>query len=283
MAHPIYAYLSDEIGINATLSLASGTADAFNPLANLKDRNPAVAFITSSSGTAVDIRYDHGSAKQLDGFSLHGLNVPAGTNVRVMRAAVSDFSVVGLDAAVPIETYPNDGLPLPTFVDLRQVSGHGGATGYRYTRLYIPSLAQLVGLGSTMLWQTLRQDIRNVRYPVRDVEVQPSSRPQRTAYGGKRVKGLGVRLRAWPCAFRLRQSEHGVTVSLSDFEAMVALFRACRGQANGFLWVRDPTSTDARFVSFDRDVLESELVAPTVHDLEVGMDEYSLGLALPTA
>src|SRR3990167_8747059 len=121
MACPIYARYSDEIGHLATVTLPTGTADANNPLANVQTFDPMVVFLTSSSGTAVDILWDHTSAIDAKLFSLHHYNIPAGTNVRIQRNATDSWATPTMDGDVVIPTYPQVGLPLPVGVDLTAV------------------------------------------------------------------------------------------------------------------------------------------------------------------
>jgi hypothetical protein len=275
VARPIYARVSDERGGAATVTVSTATADANYPVTNVQNRNPAIPFLTSSSGTAVNIDFDHGSAVDVLLVSLHGYNIPAGTAVKIQRGTTQGATTI--DHAIVIPTYGADGLPMPPWADVTAASGYNGSTGFRWTRIHIPSLAQKVGVGFIGLWGAKRQDIVNVSYPARTVEVQGTATQRRTAYGGKKVKGLGVRLRSQPARFRC-----GGT----DYTALQTLFRTCKGPLNGFLWIRDTSINDAWWASFDRDVWDETLIGVTFGTratLELGIDEYSIGLALPTA
>lgn len=264
----IYARYSDEAGHLGTASLGTGTADANYPVANVLDLNPANPFLTSSSGTAVDIDIDLGSAKTIYLVSIHGHNIPAGTDVRAQRGASSGASTV--DDAVVIPTVPLDGLPLPVGVDLSAT-----AASYRYFRLHIPSLAQKVGVGAIGLWTAKRTDLQNVLYPVRDTEQEPTVSFQ-TAYGARRAYALGARLRSQPASFLWREAV--------EYAALLALFRDARGSAHPFLWWRDPIGgSDAWLSVFADDNLERAMVTPAHSRVDTVIQEVGMGVALPTS
>jgi len=264
-----YARGTDEIGHSATLTLSGATANVRYPATNVQLLKPSTVFLTSTTGTVVDLVFDHGSAVDLQLFSLHHHNLPAGTNVRIQRHATNSWGAPTMDGAVVIGTYPQVGLPSPVGVDLTAVTGYNGVTGFRYTRLHIPILAQLVGLGAVCLWAAKRVDLTNVRYPVSDEERQPESR-WATAYGAQISYRFGIRLRAQPFTFRHRDA---------GWAAFLTLFRA----SGPFLWWRDPTGSDAMLCRFDSDTMKFQLPVNTVHDVSDVMRELGAGLAIPTA
>jgi len=264
----IYARGTDEIGHLATVTLSGATANSRYPVTNVQLRKPSTVFLTSTTGTVVDVLYDHGAAVDAQLFSLAHHNIPAGTNVRIQRNATNAWATPTMDGAVVIATYPQAGLPYPVGVDLTAVVGYNGATGLRWTRLHIPILSQKVGLGAASLWAAKRTDLTNVRYPVKDQERQPESRWP-TAYGAQIRYPLGIRLRAQPFVFRHRDA---------GYDAFLTLFRA----GGPFLWWRDPTGSDARLCLFDSDTMNFELPVNTVHDVSDIMRELGAGLAIPT-
>lgn len=263
----IYAKPTDEVGHLATVSLSTGTADTNYPVANVKTFDPAKAFLTSSSGTGVDIDFDHGSPVDVQLASIHHHNAPAGTVCHMYRGAAQGATT--LDAPFTIGAYPNTGLPLPIGLDMTAATGYN-ATGFRWTRLHIPSLAQKVGFGSVLLWSAKRQDIRNVLYPAKDGESQPK-RVFPTAFGPKKTYYMRVRLRSQPAVFRFQNA--------TEYAAFLALWRAC-GESNAFLWWRDPTGTDAQLCGFPEDDL-LRAINPR-HDVTTAIEELACGLALPT-
>lgn len=263
-----YARYSDEAGHLGTATLATGTADPYHPVTKVTGLNPADPFMTSSSGTAVDIDINLGSAKTIYMVSVHGHNIPAGTNVRAQRGASSGSST--LDDAVVIPAAPLDGLPLPVAVDLS-----ANAAAYQYFRLHIPSLAQKVGVGAIGLWTAKRADLLNVLYPVKDTEQHPT-REFRTAYGGSRRYSLGSRLRTQPVDFLWREAV--------EYAALLALFRDCRGATYPFLWWRDPVGgSDGWLATFDQDLMQRDMVTPAHSRVSTVIREVGLGAAIPTA
>lgn len=268
----LYARVTDEIGHLATVTLATGSADPFYPVTNVQTFDPSQPFLTTSSGTAVDIDFDSGTAKDVPYVSIHQHNLPAGTVGHVYRGATQGATT--LDQSFTVGTYPQTGLPLPIGVDLTGAGAYNGLTGYRWTRIHIPTLAQKVGFGSVMLWTTVRQDIRNVRYPVQDVEQQPG-RVFRTSYGPKRAMALNVRLRRQPVSFRFHTD--------TEYEAFLALFRACQGAVNAFLWARNPMDSDAWLAGFSEDSLARSLPYNGISDVTMTIEELACGKALPTA
>lgn len=278
MQFPIHARPSDEVGHFAALTLASGVEDAENPLDNLPLFNPAAIFLTSSSGTAVDLIWDHLVATDVKLFSLHHHNIPAGTNVRLQRHATNVWTAPTIDAAVVIGAYPQAGLPWPVGVDLTGEDGYD-AGGFRYTRLHIPSLAQLVGLGSALLWGAKRTDWDPYLPPSHHVE-QQASNVFKTTLGVRLGYRKGVRLRSTPFAMRHQHDND------TGYLAFMTLFREC-ANVTPFLWWPDPThSSDARLVAFaegtvteDRPVEDEHVV---VHDISGTLEELSAGVAIPT-
>jgi hypothetical protein len=274
----VVALLDDEVGRAATVTLIGGAADPNYPVTNVNTTDAMTPFLTSSTGSAITVSLDHGAAQRVDLISLHGLNIPAGTNVRAYRSNTADFSVLAQDGAVTIQTYGDDGLPFGTFVDLRTVAGYN-VSGFRYTGIHVPAIAQKVGLGSILVWSE-GQLIANVRYPVRKRLIHPS-RVFRTAYGSKKVYGLGVRLQEQDCEFLLKGTDHDV---------IIGLIEACRGQEHSFLWVPDYTKPEVWLASFTEDSIQSDRIAETVAladggrwTMEFTIEELSNGLALPTS
>jgi hypothetical protein len=275
MQFPIHARPSDEVGQLATVTLATGSEDPDNPLSNLTTMDPAAIFLTSSSGTAVDVVWDSLIATDVKVFSLHHHNIPAGTNVRIQRNATNTWGAPTIDAAVPITTYPQTGLPFPVGVDLTEAAGYT-VSGFRYTRLHIPSLAQLVGLGSALLWGEKRTDWDPHLPPSRHAEQQPATM-FKTALGRRRGYWKGVRLRTWPIA--MRQEDPG-------WQAFITLFREC-SCVEPFLWWPDPThDSDARLVGLASDAIleERPIEDPslTIHDFDAVLEELGCGVAIPT-
>lgn len=264
----IYAKSGDEVGHLATVSLSTGTADANYPVANVQSFDPGQPFLTSSTGTAVDIDFDSGSPVDMKLASIHHYNMPAGTICHWYRGAVQGATT--LDAPFTIGAYPNVGLPLPIGTDLTAATGYNGATGFRWTRLHIPLLAQKVGVGSALLWNAKRQDITNVRYPVGDNDSHPK-RVFRTAFGGKRSYYFRVRLRTQPATFLL---------DATAFAAFLSLFRSCQDGSNEFLWWRDTTGSDAWLAAFPEDDLKHTIMPR--YDVTTTIEELGCGRALPT-
>lgn len=265
----IYARPTDEVGHLTTPVLTTGTADANYPVTNVKSFDPARPFLTSSSGTGVDIDFDSGTPVDVKIATIHHHNLPVGTVCHWYRGAAQGATT--LDAPFTIGAYPNTGLPLPIGVDLTAASGYNGSTGFRWARLHIPSLAQKIGIGSALLWSAKRQDIRNVLYPVSDGESQPK-RVFPTAFGNKKTYYMRVRLRSQPAVFRFQNA--------TEYASFLALWRAC-GESNAFLWWRDPTGSDAQLCGFPEDDL-SHAINPR-HDVTTAIEELGCGLALPTA
>ena len=272
MAKPIYTYPADEVGTSATVTLTTGTADANYPVTNVQDRNPGTVFLTSSTATAVDILWDHGSATDVKVFSLHHHNIPAGTDVRIQRNAANSWGGPTMDVAVTVATYPNTGLPLPFAIDLTAQVGYSGA-GFRYTRLHVPSLSQKVGVGSALLWSAKRQDLRGLRFPIRPSERQ-AGRVWPTAYGVKSRYRLGV---------RLRQIEGVIRNTNADFSTWLAWFRAAQGNVQPFLYWLDPSGSDGWLAAFEQDVADVEYAEFNVSPARVVIEEVSNSVAIPTS
>lgn len=267
----LYALPTDEVGHLATVTLATGVADPNYPVTNVQTFDPSEPFLTSSSGTAVDIDFDHGTALDVQYVSIHHSNIPAGELLHIYRGATQGATTFDLGFTTP--SAPQIGLPLPIGQSLIDASGYN-PSGYRWTRLHIPSMAQLVGIGSVMLWGTVRQDLTNVRYPVADVERQPAT-PFRTSYGVKRTKSLNIRLRSTPASFRF--------LTDAEYASFLSLFRTCQGPVNAFLWVRNPTDPDAWLASFSEDSLSRSLPRNSVSDVTLTIEELACGKALPIA
>jgi hypothetical protein len=273
MSDARYAKPTDELGHLVTPTLATGTADANYPVTNVTNFNPDQVFLTTTSG-AVDIVWDSLSAVDVQLFSLHHYNIPAGhAGVRFQRSNDPTFAAITIDGALTIPAYPNPGLPLPIGLDVTTVSGYNGATGLRYSRLHIPTPTQKTGIGSALLWSTKRVDIRNVLYPVLDVETHPQ-RVFPTAYGHRRAYRLGVRLRRHPVNFRFNAD--------AQWTAFRALFGSCQDGNNAFLWWRDTTGTDAMLAGFDEQDLQRSLPYNRVNDVTMTIFERGNGLAIPT-
>lgn len=275
MSDARYAKPTDEIGhlVTPTLS-APATADANYPVTNITNFNPDQVFLTTTTG-AVDIIWDHGSAVDVQQFSLHHYNIPAAhAGVKFQRSNDGTFATVTIDGALTIPAYPNPGLPLPIGLDVTQVSGYNGATGLRYSRLHIPTPSQKTGIGSALIWSSKRVDIRNVLYPVLDGESHPK-RIFPTAYGHKRSYRLGVRLRGYPVNFRFNSD--------AQYAAFLALFRSCQDGSNAFLWWRDTTWTDAMLAAFSADDITRELPYNRISDVTMTIEEIACGLRIPTA
>lgn len=272
MAKPIHTYPGDEVGGAATVSLSTGTADANYPVSNIKDTNPALAFLTSSSGTDVDVLWDNGSATDVQVFSMHHHNIPAGTNVRIQRNAANSWGAPSMDVAVTIAAYPNPGLPLPVAIDLTLQAGYSGA-GFRYTRLHVPSIAQKVGVGSALLWNAKRQTVRGLRFPMRPIEQQPTRK-------WKTHTGVANKYRH---GFRLRAIEGTIRTTNTDFASWLAWWRAAQGDYLAFLYWQDVTGSDGWLSAFGSDTTDLEYAAYNVSPATVQIEELSNGVALPTS
>ena len=274
MAKPIYTYPSDEIGSAATITLTTGTADSNYPVTNVGTPSPAFPFLSTipapSSASAVDILWDHGSAVDAKIFSLHHHNIPAGTDVRFQRNAANVWVAPSMDVAVTISTFPNTGLPDPFAVDLTAQAGYGS---YRYSRLHVPSLSQLVGVGSALIWSAKRQDLRALRFPIRPQE-QHTTRKFRTSHGVFNRYRLGV---------RLRQVEGVIRNTNADFSTWLAWFRAARGDFGSFLYWLDLTTSIGWIANFGEDTSDVEYSAYNVSPAHVVIEEMSSGPALPTS
>jgi hypothetical protein len=169
-------------------------------------------------------------------------------------------------------THPNTGLPLPIGVDFRANPAFGS---YRYSSFFVPPIGspgQLTGLGSALWWQTLRDDLENVGYPVLDGETHPT-RVYRTAYGVKPSYVLGVRLRRHPSRFLFKTA--------TAYASFLALFRSCQEGTNAFLWWRDTSISDAMLVGFSESDLQRELNPRA--SVSVLLEELAMGVAIPTA
>jgi len=269
----LYAKSSDEIGHAATLS-SSVAMDPYYPVTNIQTFSPsAVGLTLAQIGSGWRLVWDHGSAKDVQAFSLHHHNIPAGTSgVKVQRNAANSWGGPTMDYTLPIATFPTIGLPLPEAVDLRAVAGYS-AGGFRYSSLFIPALSQLGGIGSALWWATLRSDIRHVRYPEREGEGYPST-PFPTAYGPEDGYKLGVRRRSMPGSFRQRDG---------SWAAFLALFRACKTVDNAFLWWSDATGSDGWLAGLSEDDLVREIPINGVYDFDATVYERTCGLAIPTA
>lgn len=268
MADAIYAKESDEIGHLATVTVSTATADANYPVANVQTFDPSQPFLTSSSGTAVNIDWDNASPIDAQLFSLHHHNIPAGTVITVTRGASQGAATETISHTVL--AHPNTGLPLPIGLDLTTATGYSAA-GYRWTRLHIPSLAQKVGIGSALLWSTKRADITNVKYPVSDGESHPK-RVFRTATGTKKTYYLRVRNRTQPAVFQFSTE--------AEWTAFQALWRSCQDGNNAFLWWRDTTISDVWLAGFPSDDLDHALIPR--HAVTTAIEELGCGRALPT-
>jgi len=148
--------------------------------------------------------------------------------------------------------------------------------GFQYTRLHIPSLAQLVGLGSALLWNAKRTAWDPVLPPAVYGEQQAAT-TFRTSLGRLRGYFKGVRLRDYP--FKTRQEDVG-------WAEFIALFREC-SSVLPFLWWRDPThSADAWLAAFDADSIREERPVEggdyNVSEVTGQFNEMGNGVALPT-
>lgn len=265
----IYALPTDNVAPAATVTLPTGTENARYPLTNLTNGNPASLFLTTTT-TGLDILFDHGGATRVDLATIHGLNFPAGTVIHLQRNAANSWGAPTQDATAMVPTRPLDGLPFPIGIDLTTVTGYT-TSGFRYTRLHVASLGQIAGLGEVALWSRTRTDITNVAYPVTDLEAHP--RRTFATLGSTREYQTGIRRRAQPCTFRLRED---------GWTAFLALLRAC-GATNKFLWCRDATGADPWYARFTEDTFTKQLPVNTVHDVTLTIEELGLGVAIPTA
>jgi hypothetical protein len=275
MQFPIHARPSDEIGSLAVAVLASGTEDPQYPIANLSSFAPDEIFLTLSENVDVDIVFDHAAPTDVQVVSLHHHNIPAGTDVRVQRNATNVWATPTIDEPLGIEPYPQAGLPFPVGLDLTQANGYD-AGGFRYTRLHIPSLPQLVGLGSLLLWNVKRTAWDPV-LPPSIWDEQQAATTFRTTLGRLRGYRKGVRLRS--SSFNARQEDAG-------WAEFIALFREC-SSVLPFLWWPDPThSSDARLVAFDKDTLRETRPVDgddlTISEVSGQFIEQANGVAIPT-
>lgn len=274
MQFPIHARPSDEVGSLAVVTLATGIEDAENPLANLTTFLPDEIFLTSSAGTAVDILFDHVVATDVKWLSVHGHNLPAGTEIRLQRNDTNTWGAPTIDVPYTIGGLPEDGLPLPFAIDLTLADGYD-ESGLRYTRIHVPSLAQLVGFGSILLWSAKRTDWDPVLPPNRFGEDQPATN-FRTTLGRHRGYRKGIRLR--DKAFSMRHD--------SGWPAYQALRREC-STVLPFAWWFDPTNdTDLYLCKFVGSRLEESRLAEqpdyAVRDIQDAVEEVGYGVAIPT-
>lgn len=264
-----YTLPTDEIGASASVSLTAGTADANYPVTKVQNKNPADVFLTSSSGTDVTIVWDHGSAVDVQLFSLHHHNIPPGTNVRFRRGASPSGGSV--DAAVPIVSYYGTGMPAPAALDVTIQAGYGS---HRYSVLHIPSVAQKVGVGSAMVWSTKRSDLSAVAFPFSVSERHPS-RVWETAMGVQSRYSLGV---------RQRRMSGQLPAKNTEIATWLALWRAAKGNVEAFLYWLDPlNSADGWLATFGADTHDLEYQVNTFAAAEFDIVELSYGQSIPTA
>lgn len=268
---PIYARTEDERGHAATQT-CNEAADPYYPVTNAQTLNPADIFKTAAiPAGAVNIDRDHATDVNIPVFSLHHHNIPAGTDVRYQRSALSDYSVLDMDVPVTIAPYPQPGLPLPVAIDLTGESGFD-SDGFRYSRLHIPALSQIVGVGSFLEWGAKRVDLTNMRHPITPVEQEPS-RVFRTFTGVKRTYAVLTRVRAIRGEM-LRDA--------SNFAAFLALIRSAHGEARPFLWWMDPSGSDAWLSSFTSDTMAVNYEQYNTLRVDFSIEERSFGLSIPT-
>ena len=265
---PLYALPDDNIAPSAALTLPNGTADPFNPLANIASREPAIPFMTSSSGTAVDVIFEHDAPTDVQAVSVHNHNIPDGTDVRLQRNAANSWGAPSMDVALDLGAAEPDGLPLPYWKDLRGEVGYGS---YLYTRLHVPSLAQIVAIGEVALWKTLRNDIVNLIAQDSEGEFHLDAGWQ-TGYGNRVIGTMGTRLRLQLVSF---------AVDEYDRAAILTLLRSCGGMFRPFLWVRDSNTTDGWYARISQD-LKQDFVEGH-YAISTTIEEMSIGIELPTS
>lgn len=264
----LYSRASENIADNVTPTLASGSADAAYPLANLYDGNPAKPFKTTGAA-AVRVTWDFGSAQRADLVCLPMHNIPAGTDVRYQMNATDSWGAPTVDAGITIPTFGADGIPIPAWKDLTAVSGYS-ASGFRYHSLFVPALAGVTAIGEIYVGEQKRQDIRNYQWGYRRPERQPGIF-RKTAYGVPLSYRLG---------HRERQIEVKVGPSTSQYALLLAWFRDAYGQKRPFLFIPDPDTNDAFFAYWGEDTVDPETQYANRHWLNLTICEWPSGPAL---
>lgn len=270
MATSLYGLPSGNIAPNATITVSSGTGDSLYVPGNLANLNPAKP--AKLTGTAGAWLFDFGTAVILEIIAIIHHNFLSGTTVlRVQGNATDSWSTPTLDQVVTIPTDDADGYPRNPFIDLLALLPNASDRTFRYWRVSVASNPVNVAVGEVLMVTSKLTFERNLQPGMGDEEEQPSITHD-TDYGVTTVYHFGPKWRTWRGELILE--------SMAAQAAFRTLYQDARGQARGFLFIPDPTVSDAWFVRFDSSRYAAVRESKNLFKHTVGLVEISRGLPL---
>lgn len=259
----IYTLPNENIAGDVTPTLATGTADAENPLANLTDGDPTTSFFTTDS-VGIAVVWDHASATRADAVSIPIHNIPAATACKFQMNATDSWGSPTVDADVTINAFTE--FPDVVFVDLTGVTGYS-ASGFRYHRLFVPSHGGLTKIGDVGVWSTINTLTLNVRYGAqrtfeRDVTAFVREDGSDFYYDHARIP------RSIKAKFRVQSA---------DYDLLQALWELAKGPINPFM-IQQSVTHEAQYSRWVTAFPPRENI--TVQDLDAVFKEVGRGSPL---
>lgn len=267
----IYTLPAENVADDATIVLALGTADAENPLGNLTDGDPAVAFITTDSA-GIEVTFDYGSPQRIDLACMPMHGIPAGTGVKVQGNATDLWSSPTVDGSLVIDPFRGSGFPGVAFLDITGVSGYT-TSGLRWWRLLVPSHGGITKVGDFQLWSLKRTLATHVSYGF--------GRDTRRHVAAHTRVDEGKHLYDYQTEFRNLTGE--VAAESADHVLLAALKDAALGSFNPFLIqgaLSDDAGTEALYVRFSAPGFERRIPTFGRADVPFAVDEISRGMPL---
>jgi len=261
----LYSHFLDNVAPNYDWSVETGTEDADYPAANIADRiivRPAK--LTTVSGFWLG---DAGSAQRVDWALIPMYNFQAALNVRLQFNATNSWGTPTMDAAVTIPAYRDDDLPVPVFVDLRQVTGYS-AGGFRYVRFGTAGTnAAVLMVGEILLFSTARDLSPNINWGVQEPE-EWFGHDNRTSTGHSNKVDLGT---------GGRKLQGVLDTTEAGLAAVRAWWRSCHGPFRSFGLVPDITINEGMVCEFigpldpTRNFLDNNHIGINIEEISRGV------------
>jgi hypothetical protein len=265
----LFGHYSDNVAPDATLSVVSGVEDADYPIANLVDRNPALA--AKFTTTTVRIVFTFAAAQRIDVAALIHHNLDAGlSNVRIEGNAANAWGAPTFSATFTIPAYHEDGMPVNPWLDLTAQPGYS-ADGFQYWSIVCASVnSAAIAIGDVWLGATKRTLVRNIEWGSEESDEWPAI-VHETDFGVKTVYPFGTKRRT--LTGKLKTTDAGLA-------ALRAFHRDSFGLARPVLVVEDPSVNDAMLVRIVTPRLAVTRMFLDLNEVPFAVEELSRGLPL---
>lgn len=249
---------TDNLIGNATLSLATGSADSDYPLTNLQDGNPAKPAKTTGTSAIIRATFSPAVVLELVSFGPHNLQ----------SATVTLTNNNGFSHVMTVPVNREDGLSVNPFLDLTPLASASTRTASQWN-LDISNASAPIAIGDWQLIQTKRTI--EILLGAQEAEAHRSIVHQ-TDYGVKLKYWLGV----------AQRRIHGTVLLDRDWASYLSLMRSAQGQYKNFLLIMDSDVNDAMVVDLMVDERAVTWITPDseIGQLDVDFLETQRGVAL---